>query len=184
MRNTLYILLTFLIVSCSTGRITTTETKPNEAIIFGKLTFENSQELENKKILMHFNERLWGKYAVWLDDNGYFYMKLPLEKNHIALLEYREGIGFYKNIPENYISINIPDSDKIYYVGDIAFTWTPKDEDKRKQGGATGAIIEAKQDGNNIPVTINSTETTINYFRQKFPNNKKEIVTKLMIKEQ
>ena len=184
MKNTFYILLTFLAFSCSTGRITTTETKSNEAIVFGKLTIESSRQLENKKTLMHFNERLWGKYAVWLDENGYFYTKLPLGENHIALLEYREGVGFYVNIPENYVSIDITDPNKIYYIGDINFTWTPDDKNKRKQGGATGVIIEAKQNGDYIPVTINKTETTIDYFNQMFPNNKKEIETKLMTLEQ
>ena len=163
-------------LGCGTGRIITTETKTNETIVFGKLTIESSKALKNNKILMHFNERMWAKNAVWLDENGYFYMKMPVGKNFIALLEYRVGMGYYKNIPDNFVTINVPLTDKVYYIGDINFTWTPTDDDQRNGGGAMGAIKEAKKEGEKILITTKESETTINYFKQKFPDNKKEII--------
>jgi hypothetical protein len=177
MRKVISIILILTSLSCGTGRIITTETKRNETIVFGKLTIESSKALKNNKILMHFNERMWAKNAVWLDDSGYFYMKMPVGKNFIALLEYREGMGFHKNIPDNYVTINVPLTDKVYYIGDINFIWTPTDADRQKGGGAMGAIIEAKKEGKKILVTTKESETTINYFKQKFPNNTKEIIT-------
>lgn len=181
MKKVLFGLLTIFIAGCGSGRITTTTgTKPTETIVFGKLNIESDNQLENKKILLHFNERLWGKFAVWPDEEGYFYMKLPLGNNHIALLEYRDGIGFYKNIPENYVSIDLTESNSVYYIGDISFDWTPKEEDRRRQNGATGAVIEASQEGNKVPVVVSNNQKTINYFVQKFPENKKEILTELI----
>lgn len=165
--------------ACGTGRIITTDTKPTETIVFGKLTIESSKELVNNKILMHFNERLWGKNAVWLDENGFFYMRMPLGDNFIALLEYREKMGFFKNIPDNYVSINVPSSDIVYYIGDISFTWTPSKTDQRQSGGALGVVIEANEKGEKILVTVKETDSTIDYFKQKFPDNKKLIVKQL-----
>jgi hypothetical protein len=181
MKRLVYSLLTFLTLSCGTGRIlNTADTKSTETIVFGKLSLTSDRQLINEKILMHFNERLWGKFAVWVDNSGYFYLKLPLGTNYIALLEYREGIGFYKNVPDNYTSVNLTAPDKIYYVGDMTFDWSPSDKDKRNQGGAAGVIAESSKTGDKIPVTITESKSTIEYFRQKFPDNKKEIITELI----
>ncbi|OAV67479.1 hypothetical protein Barb4_02449 [Bacteroidales bacterium Barb4] len=174
----LLVLMTF---SCGSGRIATTETKQTETIVFGKLTIESDKALINKKILMHFNERLWGKHAVWLDESGYFYLKMPLGNNFIALLEYRDG-GYYKNIPDNYISINVPLTDKIYYIGDISLVWTPSATDKRNNaGGVVGVLAEASKKGEKVNVSVSESDAAINYFKQMFPNNEKEIITSLAI---
>ena len=133
---------------------------------------------------MHFNERLWGKYAVWLDDSGYFYTKLPLGKNFIALLEYREGAGLFKNIPDNSVSIDLSLPDVVHYIGDISFQWSPSAADKRMNGGAVGVIAEGRKKGAEIPVSITASPATVSYFRRKFPDNKKDIITTLMTKAQ
>ncbi|MDR0581765.1 MAG: hypothetical protein LBG31_02260 [Prevotellaceae bacterium] len=169
----------FCLFSCGSGRIVTTETKPTETIIFGKFTINSKTPLKNKKVLIHFNERLWGKNAVWLDDNGYFYLKIPLGKNFIALVEYREGMGFYKNIPDNYATFDLSQNDKIYYIGDIELEWTPSKQDKRKAGGVVGAISEANKKGEKAGITIRDSKETIDYFKQLFPDNTKEIITQL-----
>ncbi|GGG09236.1 hypothetical protein [Pontibacter amylolyticus] len=182
MHRIVYILLFFALVSCSTGRIASTSgTKPSETIVFGKLSIDSTRPLDNKKILMHFNDRLWGKHSVWLDESGYFYTKLPLGSNFLALIEYRDNIGFYKNLPENYISINLPAADKIYYIGDITIDWTPVNlTDTRRNGGVAGVLAEAEKKGEYLPVSIENSERTINFFHQKFPDNTKEVLTELV----
>lgn len=170
----------FLFFSCSSGKLITTETKANETIIFGKLNIKSDKLLENKKILMHFNERLWAKNAVWLDENGFFCLKMPLGNNFIALVEYRDEGGFYKNIPDNYVSINVPLSDKIYYIGDIDLDWTPSKSDKRQNtGGIAVTLGESKKEGEKMDVVVKNSDETIIYFKQLFPDNKKEIVIEL-----
>ena len=47
-------------------------------------------------------------------------MKMPVGKHFIALLQYN---GFHKNIPDNYLTIDIKEN-KIYYIGDIVLNWT------------------------------------------------------------
>ena len=129
--------------------------------------------------MIHFNERLWAKNAVWLDENGMFYLRMPLGSNFLALVEYKGG--YYKNIPDNYISINVPLSDKIYYIGNIDLYWTPSKPDKRQNtGGVIGALREAKKEGEKMEVVVNSSDKSIDYFKQLFPNNAKDIVTQLI----
>ena len=42
-----------------------------------------------------------------------------------------------------------------------------------------GAVKDAKKPGEKISVTATTSEATINYFKQKFPDNKKEIITQI-----
>jgi hypothetical protein len=102
-------------------------------------------------------------------------MKMPLGKNFIALIEYREGVGYYKNIPDNYLSIDVLSPDNVYCIGDIHITWTPDKSDLRKNAGAIGVIAESKEKGEQLPVSVEKSDATIDYFKQKFPDNKKEI---------
>ena len=180
MKKLFIVLGFFAFFSCGSGRIATTETKPTETIVFGKLTIKSDTPIKNKYVWMHFNERLWGKNAAHLDENGYFYLKIPLGNNFLALVEYRDG-NYYKNIADNYVSINVPSSDKIYYIGDIDLIWTPSKSDKRQNtGGVIVALGEAKKKGERMEFVVNSSEKTIDYFKQLFPNNSKEIVTQLI----
>jgi len=179
MRTLLLIFGIFALFSCSSKRIVITETKPTETIVFGKLTIKSDIPIENKKVLIHFNERLWAKNAAWLDENEMFYLRMPLGNNFLALVEYNGS--YYKNIPDNYISINVPLNDKIYYIGDIDLYWTPSKSDKRQNtGGVIGALKEAKKEGEKVEVVVNSSDKSIDYFKQLFPNNAKDIVTQLI----
>jgi hypothetical protein len=179
MRKVFFAIL-IVMTSCGTGRIATTETKANETIVFGKLDIVSEKPLETKRILMHFNERLWAKNAVWLDEHGYFYMKMPLGKNFIAMLEYREGSGYYKNISDNYLFINVLSAENVYYIGDIHITRTPYKSDQMKNVGVVVVIAESKEKGEKLPLIVEKSDATIDYFNQKFPDNKKEIMLSLV----
>jgi hypothetical protein len=181
MKQRLYtsILAAFIaLTSCNTKRLTTTDTNANETIVFGRLDIVSEKPLTNRKILLHFNERLWAKNAVRLDENGYFYMKIPLGKNFIATIEYLESRGYYKNIPNNYLSVEAPSPDNVYYIGDIQITWTPVKSDLRTMTlSIAGTIAESLEKGEQLSVTVKQSDATIDYFKQKFPDNKKEIKT-------
>lgn len=184
MKNTIFVLIaTLLLLSCKSGRIATTETKPTETIIFGKLTINSEKEINYKDIWIHFNERLWGKNITRLDEKGYFSVKLPLGHNDIAMLVYGRK---NKNIPKDYVSIDVEDSNTIYYVGDIVIGWKPSNKDRGNQwagalGGITGALVSANAKGDELPVKVTESNSTIQYFEQKFPENKKKIKTQLVI---
>ncbi|MBD8346660.1 hypothetical protein [Dysgonomonas sp. HGC4] len=181
MRYIIYCLLSLILLSsCSSGKISTTETKPTETIIFGRLSIYKDNSIKPQDIWVHFNERNWGKTLARIDDKGYFMAKVPLGKNHIAMLAYSNK---YANLPKSYISIDIEDPNTIYYVGDIYINWSPNHGEQRSNQGLLGTLVENSKDGKRIPASVKSSESTINYFKQMFPENTKEIETKLIIIE-
>jgi len=186
MRNVIIILFALFTAGCSTGRITTTEdTKPDETIVFGKLII-NTNRSDATQIGIYFNERLLGKYLVVLDSSGYFYTKLRLGENFVAMLDYWvSGVAhYYKNFAYDHVAINLTEAEKVYYIGDISVEWTPNNKDIRTSGmgGAIGgmatAVNESKKVDGYLPVSVVINDETIKYFNRLFPENKKEIITK------
>lgn len=183
MKNSIAIfILSVFLLSCKSGKITTTDTKPTETIVFGKLTINSEKEINYKDIWIHFNERLWGKNIARLDENGYFFAKLPIGHNNIAMLVYGRK---NKNIPKDYVSIDVEDSNVVYYIGDVFIDWKPSNKDRGATlagalGGVAGALIAANADGEQLPVKIIATDSTIQHFKEQYQENKKDIETQLM----
>ena len=173
------LILITTITSCSTGRITTTTTKSDEAIVFGRIKIISDKCSENKSIRLHFNNRTSGKHSVLLDDKAFFYTKVPIGTNFLASIVNGHP-SYYKYFPNNYISINIPSSDHIYYIGDIEINLTENEWDLHN-GGALGVILAAKQPGHKVPIKVTSSDNSINHFKELFPQNEKDIITQLSI---
>ena len=165
----LLISMGFILNSCGTGRITSLEKKTDEAIIIAKVQIKNGEVYLDNKWNFLLDERLLAKWAVWPDDQHYIYMKVPLGKHFIALLQYNE---FSKNIPDDYLTIDITES-KIYYIGDITLHWNiDKKADIQNRNGVAGAIQDSKKAGAYISVdVIDNYDTAVKYFNSKFPND-------------
>jgi len=175
----LVISLSFIALNCSAGRMKNLNRKPNEAIIIAKIQIKNGDTFLSNKWNFLLNERLFAKWSVWPDDQNYVYMKVPIRKNFIALLQYD---GYSKNIPDNYLTIDIKES-KIYYIGDIVIHWTidPKKDRANYSGGVIGSISESQKKGSLLDIDIidNYKETTL-YFNSKFQNS--ELIEKELLK--
>lgn len=188
MRNYILYLICFFVISCGTGRITSLDTKPTEAIVFGKISIENTagKSLESDKLRLHFNERLWGKNTVVIDKNGYFYMKLPIGHNFLAMVESFGKDNYTKNIYNDYLSLDLVSNDTVYYLGDIKIIWDIEKDDKYKYngggaaGGALSAIQNSKKEGGKPTVEIIESEETISYFRRLFPDSSPTIKYKAL----
>jgi len=177
-------ILGLLVTGCSTGRITSLSRKPNEAIIIAKIQIKNGDSYLDNKWNFLLDERLWAKWAAWPDKQNYIYMKVPIGKHFIALLQYK---GFHKNIPDNYLTIDITEN-KIYYIGDIVLNWTidkAKDAVKYNGGGAiggiAGAVANSKKSGEYIKVdVVDNYDETTKYFTSKFSNS--QLIEKKLLK--
>ncbi len=192
MKRALILLSTCTLVACGTGRIKNTEqVKPTEAIVFGKLSVLTNKPIRKKSLEFLFNETFSGKYHIKPDDSGYFYMKLPLQKNNMVRIGYSQNTNHIINIVKGYLSSTPTSPDTIYYAGDITLDLrgikhtTSGAATGGAAGGAVGGIIGAIADNNKKPqkpaVTIVETTTTVNYFRAKFPKNKRPVTTRLAI---
>ncbi|PXV65924.1 hypothetical protein CLV62_10697 [Dysgonomonas alginatilytica] len=167
----------FLLNSCSSGKITTTETTPTHAIVFGRLNIYKDKSIKTQDIWIHFNERNWGKTVARLDEEGYFAVKVPIGKNHITMLDYGNK---YHNLPKDCITINIENSEIVYYIGNIYINWSPNHGNERVHSGIIGHLAENSRDGNCIAADVKSTEFTVKRFKRLFPENEKEIEVKLI----
>ncbi len=162
------VLIGIFLSNCGSGQIKTLETKSDEAIIIARAFINNDGVQVNTKWNFLWDERLWGKNAVWVKKDGYIFTKLPAGKHFITLLQYNQ---FRKNIPDNYLSINVEEN-KIYYIGDFTFDWNISRDDASKYGVA-GAIADSKEDGIKISVHLEDNfEETTKYFNEKFKNDR------------
>lgn len=100
---------------------------------------------------------------------------------------YKLNKGFHKNIPDNYLTIDITEN-KIYYIGDIVLNWTI---DKAKDavnyngggviGGIAGAVPNSKKSGEYIKVdVVDNYDETTKYFTSKFSNS--QLIEKKLLK--
>lgn len=196
---TLFSIFFLIFSSCGTGRITSLDTKENEAIVFGKISIKDAnQYFSNSNITLHFyNEELKKKGKVDVEGNGFYYIKLPLGHNSIVSVEYHKNGHYIKNLPNNYLSFYTNDNLKIYYLGDLNIKWNLSEYEKKTRnhvvmygiiGGAIGGVIAAAASNyNNHNVTssfanlsVEKTDTSKKYFNRAFPENQKEIVTELI----
>ena len=157
-----------ILISCASGQLKSTEIANGEAIIVARAFINNNGEKINTKWNFLWDERLWGKNAVWVENDGYVFMKLPVGKHFISLLQYNQ---YSKNIPDNYLSINLEEN-KIYYIGDLTFNWNISKDDTAKVGVA-GAISDSKKDSPKIQIDlIDNYEITVKEFNEKYGNSK------------
>ena len=165
-----------LLISCSSGQLKTTDVSNDEAIIVGRAFILNNGEKINKKWNFLWDERLWGKNAVWIEKDGYVFMKLPKGKHFISLLQYNE---YRKNIPDNYLTVNL-ETNKIYYIGDLTFNWNISKGDISNTG-IVGEVSDSEKKEDKIQVdVIDNYETTVNSFNEIYGNTK--LVEKQLIK--
>lgn len=154
-------------ISCGSGQLKTTEVEENEAIIVARTFIINEGEQTEKKWNFLWDERLWGKNAVWVEKDGFVSMKLPEGKHYIALLQYRQ---YTKNIPDDYLSIEV-EGGKIYYIGDLRFHWDLSKKDVNALGLA-GALANSQKKELQIEVDVKDNyEETVALFNQKYGNS-------------
>ena len=165
-----YLIIPFLglLIGCASGQLKTTEIENDEAIIIARAFIKNNGENINTKWNFLWNERLWGKNAVWVEKDGYVFMKLPKGKHFISLLQYNE---YRKNIPDNYLTVDL-ESNKIYYIGDLTFNWNINKNDIGNTG-VIGAVSDAEKNENKIQVDLTDNyENTVKEFNEKYRNSK------------
>ena len=165
-----YLIIPFfgLLIGCASGQLKTSDIQNDEAIIITRVFINNNGENISTKWNFLWNERLWGKNAVWVEKDGFVSMKLPKGKHFISLMQYNQ---YRKNIPDNYLSIEL-EPNKIYYIGDLTFNWNVSTEDGASTG-VVGAVSDAKQNGPQIQIDlIDNYDKAVKEFNERYGNSK------------
>lgn len=173
------VLLILIAISCaSTGHLTSTEVKPDEAIVAGKVrVLYNGKDVTSESGIL-FNTLMIAKYPYKFDESGFFVTKLPIGKNSIRRLSYR---NLHQNFNDGYAFFEITSIGKIHYIGDITFKWSgPKN--KFSPGGLLFALGNELDSDGKLEVTVDSLPVpTVKYFVSKFNERKKFTISLLKI---
>jgi|GEM_PF-6842948 len=172
----LVVIVLCILTSCGSGKLTTTETKPTEAFVFGRLLLARDNTIHSKNVSFDFGKNGYIK----LDEKGFFCAKLPLGENNIVRLGYKNKT---KKLPKEYLSFNLANPNCVYYLGDIRILWSPQGKDQSSYlsfgfgliGAAADIGIDALKKSEYIPVEMNHRDETVEYFLKLFPDNRKEI---------
>ena len=157
-----------ILFGCASGQLKTTQIDNGESIIVARAFINNNGKMINTKWNFLWDERLWGKDAVWLENDGYVFMKLSSGKHFISLLQYNQ---YSKNIPDNYLSVDLEEN-KIYYIGDLTFNWNVSKEDTAKMG-VVGVLVDSKKNDGKIQIdVIDNYDMTVKQFNDKYGNSK------------
>lgn len=169
--------------------------KPKEAIVIGRvvINIDNSNmEINYEKITIAFLNATNKTKKVKLSKDGFFCMKIGINNSFVDYLQYKNGGDFRKIFTENCITFNLPEGEKIYYLGDIEVVWTPSDRDKIKQAFALGIGMGGPHMGGAVNVPISSGYAPqedcppiiiLNYndaekwYKTLYPDDDREIVT-------
>ncbi|MBM2815130.1 MAG: hypothetical protein HW421_1892 [Ignavibacteria bacterium] len=185
-RNYLVILsLTFILISCRTGRIDSLDREPDEAIIFAKIEVKNfDDEITQKSSFVFcstgYSSRVvpwWSKLAIRPDEEGYIYMKLPVGTYSIQRVNIREKSIVF---PEYATRITLPDGN-IYYIGDITMAFENPSSFITSNSIISRSIVPRSfrnvykalnEDDEKLPeMSITNNINSIKYFREIFPTN-------------
>jgi hypothetical protein len=110
------LILTLIVIACSTGRINSLERRADECIVIAKVKILNYNEDITKESTLSFDGIVWSHYKVEPDDSSYIYFKLPLGKHFLGRIEYN---GRSINLPKRMLVFETPES-KVYYLGHIS----------------------------------------------------------------
>jgi|GEM_PF-6135666 len=114
-----YILLFFsiFIVSCSSGKLSKSEVvSDSETIIIARFTILNNGKDVTKNSRLYFDENIKGILTYRLTDDHLLIMKLPKGNHFLKHIYTPYGSA---NLPDGYAQIAVPESGKVYYIGDI-----------------------------------------------------------------
>jgi hypothetical protein len=134
-----------LLAACAGGLPKTLDAGADEVIVVGRFhALEHGEEV-TPDIQLVFNKPVTGFHRTLAPrDSGHFVMRLPRGHNWIARLEYRTNYtifhGYktgYVNLPKNPVVLDLPDSGKIHYVGDIRVVFS---RDGMERG--SGSLID------------------------------------------
>lgn len=176
------ILIAVVMQSCLTTRVSSTETKANEAIIFGRIIIDgDNPQISCKNVQLNFFSEDGSPVLAITDGDGYFYTKSPLGKLYFEGFHYNKGLKAYTVINNDMLNADISNGDEVFYVGDIKAEWTISDifqTNKLKLEFKTPKPL--RETLPNTPCSASIENESITFFMNKFTENKKKIRISLL----
>jgi hypothetical protein len=143
---------------------------PTEALVIGRIKAVTRNPITRHSLYFMFIKPDGRKRDLIPDDSGYFVATLPLGRSALYDIGFAQESQHKAEIEDNYVVIDIPSLDSIYYVGDIIVDLT-----KTKYTLGTSRNMERP------PVKLEATMQQLDYYRSVYPDLAAKITTRLMI---
>lgn len=180
--------------------ITLTSAKPiktqsGEAIIIGRLIVDSDSPLEAKKLSIRLINGTKGGKVLKINEDGFFCAKIGVGTSFIDYIQYKKSGTFQKIFTEDCAILSLPEGNTVYYIGDIQLQWVPSERDKVKQAFALGFGMGGAHMGGGMAIPIQSGYTpneqcppleigeytdAVNWYKENYLNDEREIVTQLI----
>jgi hypothetical protein len=163
MKVAVFAVLVFLLLSCSTGRISNLDRDEDEAIVTGvyKVLYNGSDVtyLTN----LYFNETTWGIYRYNAQDH-FIATKLPMGMNHLAGLTFEDK---KMEFDPGYITFRIEDGDVANCLGYIEIRLYGSTR-RSSASSPMGQMNFSDNSSGNASVSISYDNSIEQEVRQKF----------------
>lgn len=143
---------------------------PTEALVIGRIKTLTRNPITRHSLYFLFIKPDGRKRALIPDDSGYFAATLPPGKSALYDIGFAQESQHKAEIEDNYVVIDIPSLDSVYYVGDITLDLT-----RTKYTLGTSRNLERP------PVKVEATTQQLDYYRSVYPDLAAKIATRLMV---
>lgn len=190
----IYIVALFIALITLTGA-KPIKTKPNEAIIIGRILIDSQIDLDYEKISLRFINNIKGGKTCKVNANGYFCLKIGTKASFLDYVEYKEKGTFREMLTDNCATFFLPKGETVYYIGDIQLAWTPSERDKTKKGFSIGVGMGGAHMGGGVDIPIQSSyipkdecpaidileyTDAMNWYKENYPDDTRPIETILI----
>lgn len=191
-------LLSYLVLAITLITLTSAKpikTRSGEAVVVGRLVIDSDSPLETEKLSIRFINGTKGGKTVKINADGFFCIKIGVGTSFIDYIQYKNSGTFQKIFTEDCAILSLPTDKTVYYVGDIQLQWSPSERDKVKKAFSLGIGMGGAHMGGGVAIPIQSgyapneecppldiTEYTdaVNWYKQNYLNDEREIVTQLI----
>lgn len=113
----LLLMLSVFMTSCNSGKLSKSEAiSETETIIIARITILNSGKDITKNARLYFDENIKGVLTYRLGEDHLLIMKVPKGNHFLKHIYTAYGSA---NFPDGYAQIAVPESGKVYYIGNI-----------------------------------------------------------------
>jgi hypothetical protein len=173
----IFIIIIFLF-GCSSNIITDMDTKPDEAIVIGKLNIVYDNHILTGNYGFSFNGNFSGQVVYMPNNDLYFIAKVPIYKNYVSQI-WHDNSNFI--FDEQYAIFNCNHEKVLYNLGTLNITWSSGPVIRLNMGGLAFALADAVESDGGALITTSPCPECPEFINKFYKTNlpSKDIILKI-----
>ena len=179
MKKIIILLLYIMVfVSCKSSRLSVTDTiSEAETVIVGNIKIIKEGKDVTKNARIYFDENQKGILTYKMKEDGRIVMKLPKGNHFIKLIYTEYGSA---NLPDGYALLTVPESNKVYYIGEIEIDGTGVLQ--KKFSGIVRDVQAKDLKEKKIPIKVfDKREATLKDYETEYGKEKAVVISLLEV---